>query len=102
MTSGLLYGKNLVQFHFSNFLIHSWNFCLCNRLKYVFELIVAIAAIENIYFAKKINKSIKFYFIFHDLVHSSTVSLNRSQHQDCGYKILKEHMFSDLLAGWSS
>ena len=46
------------------------------RLKYVFEQIISIAAIENIYFAIKINKNMKFYFIWEDLVRFSTVSLN--------------------------
>ena len=76
MTSGLLYGKHLVQFHFwiifrISILNNSYN-----RLKYVFEQIIFIAAIKNIYFAIKINKNIKFYFAWEDLVHSSTVSLN--------------------------
>ena len=76
MTSGLLYGKHLVQFHFwiifrISILNNSYN-----RLKYVFEQIILIAAIKNIYFAIKINKNIKFYFAWEDLVHSSTVSLN--------------------------
>ena len=42
------------------------------RLKYVFEQIVSIAAIENIYFAIKINMNMKFYFIWEDLVHFSS------------------------------
>ena len=76
MTSELLYGKHLVQFHFwiifrISILNNSYN-----RLKYVFEQIIFIAAIKNIYFAIKINKNIKFYFAWEDLVHSSTVSLN--------------------------
>ena len=76
MTSGLLYGQHLVQFHFwiifrISILNNSYN-----RLKYVFEQIIFIAAIKNIYFAIKINKNIKFYFAWEDLVHSSTVSLN--------------------------
>ena len=45
-------------------------------LKYVFEQIFSVVATENIYFAKKINKNMKFYFILEDLVHFSTVSLN--------------------------
>ena len=48
----------------------------CNRLKYVFEQIIFIAAIKNIYFPIKINKNMKFYFIWEDLVHFSTVTLN--------------------------
>ena len=46
------------------------------RLKYVFEQIISIAAIENIYFAIKINMNMKFYSIWEDLVYVSTVSLN--------------------------
>ena len=56
-----------------------WNFILnnsYNMLKYVFEQIFSVVATENIYFAKKINKNMKFYFILEDLVHFSTVSLN--------------------------
>ena len=45
-------------------------------LKYVFEQIFSVVTIENIYFAKKINKNMKFYFIWEDLVHFSIVSLN--------------------------
>ena len=76
MTSGLLYGKHLVQFHFwIIFRISIFNNSY-NRLKYVFEQIIFIAAIKNIYFAIKINKNIKFYFAWEDLVHSITVSLN--------------------------
>ena len=48
----------------------------CNRLKYVFEQIISIAAIENLYFAIKINKNTKFYFIWEDLVHFSNVNLS--------------------------
>ena len=49
MTSGLLYGKHLAQSHFwlifgTSILNNSYN-----RLKYVFEQILFIAAIENIY-----------------------------------------------------
>ena len=63
MTSGLLYGKHLVQSRFwvifgNSILNNSYN-----RLKYVFEQIISIAAIENIYFAIKMNKNLKFYFI---------------------------------------
>ena len=48
----------------------------CNRLKYVFEQIISIAAIENLYFAIKINKNTKFYFIWEDLVQFSTVNFS--------------------------
>ena len=63
MTSGLLYGKHLVQSLFwvifgTSILDNSYN-----RLKYVFEQIVSIVAIKNIYFAIKVNKNMKFYFI---------------------------------------
>ena len=63
MKSGLLYRKYLVQSHFwvvfgTSILNNS-----CNRLKYVFEQIISIAALKNIYFAMKINKNMKFYFI---------------------------------------
>ena len=37
---------------------------LYNRLKYVFEQIISIAAIENIYFAIKTINNMKFYFIW--------------------------------------
>ena len=75
MTSGLLYRKHLVQSHFwaifgTSILNNSYN-----RLKYVFEQIISIAAIENIYFAMKINKNMVFYLIWQDLVYF-TVSLN--------------------------
>ena len=75
MTSGLLYGKHLVQSHFraifgTSILNNSYN-----RLKYVFEQIISIAAIENIDFAMKINKNMDFYLIWQDLVYF-TVSLN--------------------------
>ena len=40
------------------------------------------------------NKNIKFYFIWEDLVHFSTVSLNWRQHQEGVCKVLKEiHVF---------
>ena len=76
MTSGLLYGKHLVQSYFwvifgISILSNSYN-----RLKYVFEQIISIAAIKNIYFALKINRNMKFYFIWKDSVYFSTVSLN--------------------------
>ena len=76
MTSGLLCGKDLVQSHFwvifrTSILNNSYN-----RLRYVFEQIISIAAIENICSAIKINKNMKFYFIWEDLVHFSTASLN--------------------------
>ena len=45
-------------------------------MQYGFEETISIAAIENIYFAIKINKSMKFQFIRKDLVHFSTVSIN--------------------------
>ena len=56
MTSGILYGKHSVQSYFwvnfaNSILNNSYN-----KLKYVFEQIIFIAAIENIYFAIKINK----------------------------------------------
>ena len=56
MASGLLYGKHLVQPYFwvifgTYILNNSYN-----RLKDVFEQIISIAAIENRYFAIKINK----------------------------------------------
>ena len=47
-----------------------------NRLKHVFEQIISLAAIENIYFEIKINNNMKLYFIWEDLVHFNTVSLN--------------------------
>ena len=75
MTSGLLYGKHLVQYHFWIIFRVSILNDSYNRLKYVFEQIIFIAAIESIYFAIKINKNIKFYFAWEDLVHSCTVSL---------------------------
>ena len=57
-----------------------WNFYFkkftCNRLKHVFEQIISLAAIENIYFEIKINNNMKLYFIWEDLVHFNTVSLN--------------------------
>ena len=76
MTSGLLYRQHLVQSHFwvifgTSILNNSYN-----SLKYSFEDITSIAAIENIYFAIKISNNMKFYFIREDLVHFSTVSLN--------------------------
>ena len=76
MTSGILYGKHLVQ---SKFWVIFGTFILNNSdnsLKYVFEQIISIAAIGNICFAIKINKNMKFYFIWEDFVHFSTVSLN--------------------------
>ena len=76
MTSGLLNGKHLVHSHFwvifGTFTLNN----SYNRLKYVFEQIISIAAIEYIYFAIKINENMKFYFIWKDLVHFCTVSLN--------------------------
>ena len=76
MTSGLLYGKYLVQSYvgviFGNSILNN----SCNRLNYVFEQIASIAAKENIYFTININKNMKFYFIWEDLVHFTTVSLN--------------------------
>ena len=41
-----------------------------------FEQNISVAAKENIYFAIKIKKDMKFYFIWEDLVHFSIVSLN--------------------------
>ena len=49
MTSGLLYGKNLVQSHFWVIFGTSILNNSCNRLKYVFRQTISIAAIENIY-----------------------------------------------------
>ena len=55
MTSGILYGKHSVQSYFwVNFATSILNNSY-NKLKYVFEQIIFIAAIENIYFAIKIN-----------------------------------------------
>ena len=76
MTSRLLYGKYLVQSYFwvisgTSILNNSYN-----RLKYVFEQNISVAAKENIYFAIKIDKDMKFYFIWEDLVHSNNASLN--------------------------
>ena len=51
-----------------------WSFN--NRLKYVFEQVISIAAIENIYFAMNVNKNMKFYFIWEDLVRFNAASLN--------------------------
>ena len=90
MTNGLLYGKHLVQSHFwvifgASILNNSYY-----RLKYVFEQIISIATIENIYFAIKINKNMKLYFIWEDLVHFSTISLNWYQHQDEACKVVNE------------
>ena len=45
-------------------------------MKYVFEQIISIAGIGNIYFSIKINKNMKCYFVWEDLAHFSTVSLN--------------------------
>ena len=63
MTSGLLHGKHLFQSYFwvifgTSILNNSYN-----RFKYIFEQIISIAAIENMYFAIKININMKFYFI---------------------------------------
>ena len=56
MTGGILYGKHSVQSYFwVNFATSILNNSY-NKLKYVFEQIIFIAAIENIYFAIKINK----------------------------------------------
>ena len=90
MTSGLLYGKHLVQYHFWIIFRVSILNDSYNRLKYVFEQIIFIAAIESIYFAIKINKNIKFYFAWEDLVHSCTVSLKWRQYQEGVSKIPKE------------
>ena len=63
-------------------------------MKYVFEQIICITAIENIYFPIKINKNMNFYFIWEDLVHFSNVSLNWHQDQEDVCKIPKEiHVF---------
>ena len=48
MTSGLLYGKYLVQSHFGVIFGTSVLNNSYNRVKYVFEQIISIAAIENI------------------------------------------------------
>ena len=90
MTSGLLYGKHLVQYHFWIIFRVSILNDSYNRLKIVFEQIIFIAAIESIYFAIKVNKNIKFYFVWEDLVHSCTVSLKWRQYQEGASKIPKE------------
>ena len=56
MTSGILYGKHSVQSYFWVYFATSILNNSYNKLKYVFEQIIFIAAIENIYFAIKINK----------------------------------------------
>ena len=76
MTSGLLNGKHLVHSNFWVIFATSTLNNSYNRLKYVFEQIISIAAIEYICFPIKINENIKFYFIWKDLVHFCTVSLN--------------------------
>ena len=63
MASWVLYRRYLVRSHFwliygTSILNNSYN-----RLKYVFDQIISTAAIENIYFAIKIDNNIKFYFI---------------------------------------
>ena len=75
MISGLLYGKHLVQCHFGAIFGTSILNNSYNRLKHVFQQIISIAAIANIYFATKTNKNMIF-FIWEDLIHSGTVSLN--------------------------
>ena len=60
MTSGLLYGKHLVQSHFLAIFGTSNLNNSYNKLKYIFEQIISISAIENIYIAIKINKNMKF------------------------------------------
>ena len=76
MTSGLLYRKHLFQSHFwiifGTFILNN----SYNRLKYVFEKIISMTAIENVYFTININKKMTFYFIWENLVHFSTASLN--------------------------
>ena len=63
MTSGLLYRKYLVRSHcwviFVTFILNN----LYDWLKYVFEQIISIDAIQKIHFEIKINNSMKFYFI---------------------------------------
>ena len=76
MTSGLFYKKYLVQSHFWVIFGTSILNCSYNRLKYVFEQIISIAAIGTICFAIKINKNMKFYFIWEDFVDFSTGTLN--------------------------
>ena len=94
MTSGLLYEKHLVQSHFWIIFGNSILNNLYNRLKYIFDQNISISAIENIYFAIKRNKNMRFYFIWEDLVHFSTVSLNRLRHQEGVCNILTEiHVF---------
>ena len=68
--------KKLVQSYFWIIFGTSILNNLYNRMKYVFEQIICITAIENIYFPIKINKNMNFYFIWEDLVHFSNVSLN--------------------------
>ena len=46
MTSGLLYGKHLVQFHFWVIFETSIFRNLYNKLKYVLEEIISMAAID--------------------------------------------------------
>ena len=59
MTSGLLCKKYLVQTHlwviFGTSILNN----LYNWLKYVFEQIISIGAIQNIHFAIKINNNMK-------------------------------------------
>ena len=89
-----LYGKHVVQSRFWVTFGTSILNNLYNRLKYVFEHIISIPAIENIHFAVKINKKMKFYLIWEDLVHFRTASLNWRQYQEAVCKILKEiHVF---------
>ena len=76
MRSGLLYGKHLVQSHLwaifgTSNLNNSYN-----RLKYVFEQIISISAIENIYIAIKINKNMKFALFGKSWSFFGTLSLN--------------------------
>ena len=61
MTSGLLLVYYPVPFlgNFGTSILNN----SYNRLKYVFEQIISIAAKENICFTIKINKNLKFYFI---------------------------------------
>ena len=54
MTSGLWHGKLLVQSHFWVIFGTSVLNNSCNGLRYVFEQIISIAAIENQYSAIKI------------------------------------------------
>ena len=64
MTSEPLYGKHLAQSHFGVIFGVSILNNSHNRLKYVFEQIIFIAAIEKIFCNKNKYKRLKFYFIW--------------------------------------